>query len=79
MDGFTGGWLYTGKPCAIFQEGDIFLCVNEDGKIGTARKISDTQLMIFPGTAWGGPPNFTGTLMNGLLIWSNGTFWSRPA
>lgn len=72
-----GGWLYQGQPCAIFQQGDLFILVNETGAIGNGIWTASNSLTIIGGSGWDLGLVAQAADKNNTLNWSNGTVWMR--
>ncbi|HEY1172290.1 MAG TPA: hypothetical protein VGH19_13025 [Verrucomicrobiae bacterium] len=70
-----GRWLFSGKPCAIFQQGPILLIVNETGTLATGQFTNQDTFKIIKGDGWG--IGMTGQLIEkGKRIkWSDGAYW----
>ena len=76
-----GEWLYEGKedqPCAIFQQGRVFLLVNENGELATGRITDAKRFVVLKGDGW--EEGLVGELAKAgkAISWANGTTWKRP-
>lgn len=70
-----GGWFYQGQPCAIFQEGDQLLLVNERGSIGAGVWTVNNSFTVIGGAGW--DIGLTTQVDGNTLNWSNNTVWTR--
>jgi hypothetical protein len=70
-----GGWFYQGQPCAIFQEGDQLLLVNEVGSIGSGLWTNNNSFTVIGGGGW--DIGLTTHVDGNTINWSNNTVWMR--
>jgi len=75
-----GTWLLgnqADQPCAIFQQGQILLLVNERGSLATAIATGPKTFVVKSSSDW--DIGLIGTISrnNSTIQWSNGTSWSR--
>ena len=72
-----GGWLYQGKPCAIFQQENMFVLVNEIGSIGSGIWTVNNSLTVLGGGGWDLGLTAQVADHGNTLNWSNNTVWTR--
>ncbi len=77
---FAGEWLNQGKldqRCAIFQQGQVLLLVNEQGSLATGRLTQVNQFVVVKGEGW--DPGGVGTLVERgrTIAWRGGGAWRR--
>jgi hypothetical protein len=72
-----GGWLYSGQPCAVFQQENFLILINEVGSIGSCILTGTNSLTAVGGGGW--DLGLTAQIAdNGnTLYWSNNTVWTR--
>lgn len=73
----AGAWIYNDLPCAVFQEGEMLILINERGALASARKTGDRTFEVLAGDGW--QTGLVGELdANGNSIrWYNRTTWTR--
>lgn len=71
-----GSWTFSGRACAIFQQGPILLLVNEVGKLATGRITGPDTFQIVSGEGWG---RVTGQFVDRdkRIKWSDGAYWDQ--
>lgn len=72
-----GSWLYQGQPCAIFQQGNFFILINEIGSLGSGIWNANNSLTTLGGAGW--DVGLVGLVANNgnTINWSNATTWTR--
>jgi hypothetical protein len=76
-----GQWLMEfdpGRPCAIYQHGNVLIIVNEGGSLAVGRVISAAEFVILTSPGGGWQIGLRAVLQdNNTLDWRNGTIWRR--
>ncbi len=72
-----GGWLYSGQPCAIFQQQDLLLGVNEIGSIGICLWTVNDSFTVIGGGGWDIGLTTKVVDHGNTINWSNNTVWTR--
>ena len=80
-DNLQGPWFMEGdkhEPCAIYQQGEVLLVVNEHGSLATGYTTGETKFTIAHGEGW--QSGLHADIADGgkTIIWRNGsTVWRR--
>ncbi len=73
----SGGWFYNGQPCAILQQENLLVLINEIGSIGCGIWTVGNSFTILGGNGW--DAGLTTQILNRAqtINWSNNTVWTR--
>ncbi len=77
LPSLEGGWLYRGRPCAIFQQENFLVLINEVGSIGSCILTGNNSLTALGGAGWDVGLTVQITDNGNTLNWSNNTVWTR--
>lgn len=73
----SGNWTYQGQPCAIFQQGNLLLLVNEAGAIGSGIWTVANSFTVLGGAGWDLGLVARVADQGKTINWSNETVWTR--
>jgi Bacterial Ig-like domain len=68
-----GQYVFNGQATSVTQSGTSLTFTNEHGSKANGRFLNSTQVIA---DGWGG---LVGDLVNGNIVWKNGTVWSSTA
>jgi hypothetical protein len=73
----ANSWLYQAQACAIYQQANQLLLINEVGAIGTALWSGSDRFTVLGGAGW--DLGLIGQLVNGgdRILWTNNTIWTK--
>ncbi len=73
----AGGWLYEAQACAIFQQANQLVLINEVGAIGTALWSGDHRFTLLGGAGW--DLGLIGQVADNFnsIQWTNNTVWTK--
>jgi len=80
-ENLQGVWYYEGDnstPCAIFQQGNLLVLINERGDMATGKTVADANVVVISCREGGWQVGLKATINGDALSWANGTVWKRP-
>jgi len=77
VQNLSDGWLYADQPCAIFQQGNLLLLVNEIGSIGVGLWSIKNTFVVIGGAGWDLGLVAQVADLGKTINWSNNTTWTR--